>query len=302
LAIRAGGSVYALEDRVLLVPFLIMLREGIEAALIVGIVASYLRQTGRSAWMPAVWAGVAAALVLSLAVGVALYLASAEFPQRAQELFEAIVGLVAVCILTSMVFWMHKAARSIKASLHASIDAALDDRYGQGLPLVGIVFFAVAREGLESVFFLLATFEQNVGLGAPIGALLGLLGAVAIGYAIYRGGVKLPLRQFFRLTGLFILFVAAGLLAGSLRALHEAGLWNGLQETAFNFSAIVPADGALGSLLAGVFGYQDMPSVGEVALYLLYLVPALALLTLGSFGRAPVKPRVKDRSASSARV
>ena len=268
-----------------------MLREGIEAALIVGIVASYLRQTGRSAWMPAVWGGVVAAVGLSLAVGVALYLASAEFPQRGQEAFEAIVGFVAVGILTSMVFWMHKAARSIKATLHASIDAALADDYAQGLPLVGIVFFAVAREGLESVFFLLATFEQNVGFGAPVGALLGLLGATVIGYGLYRGGMKLPLKQFFRWTGIFILFVAAGLLAGSLRALHEAGLWNGLQETAFNLSAILPSDGALGSVLAGIFGYQDMPTVGEAAVYLLYLVPALALLTLGSSQRPLVKQR-----------
>jgi high-affinity iron transporter len=273
----------------LLVPFLIMLREGIEAALIVGIVASYLRQTGRSNWMPAVWGGVAAAVGLSLAVGVALYLASAEFPQRGQELFEAIVGVVAAGILTSMVFWMHKAARSIKATLHASIDAALADDYSQGLPLVGVVFFAVAREGLESVFFLLATFEQNVGNGAPAGALLGVAGAVVVGYAFYRGGMKLPLKQFFRWTGIFILFVAAGLLAGSLRSLHEAGVWNSLQETAFNLSAIIPTDGALGSVLAGIFGYQDMPSVGAVALYLIYLVPALALLTIASTQRPVAK-------------
>jgi high-affinity iron transporter len=271
-----------------------MLREGIEAALIVGIVASYLRQTGRSAWMPAVWGGVVAAVGLSLAVGVGLYLASAEFPQRGQELFEAIVGIVAAGILTSMVFWMHKAARSIKATLHASIDAALADdysqgSYSQGLPLVGIVFFAVAREGLESVFFLLATFEQNVGYGAPAGALLGLAGAVVVGYGLYRGGMKLPLKQFFRWTGIFILFVAAGLLAGSLRSLHEAGIWNSLQETAFNFSAVIPTDGALGTVLAGVFGYQDTPSVGEVALYLIYLVPALALLTLAATQRTIVK-------------
>lgn len=275
----------------MLVPFLIMLREGIEAALIVGIVASYLRQTGRSAWMPAVWGGTLAAIALSLAVGVALYIASAEFPQRGQELFEAAVGLVAVVILTSMVFWMHKAARSIRATLQASIDAALADDYRQGLPLVGIVFFAVAREGLESAFFLLATFEQNVGFGAPAGALLGLLGAIVVGYGFYRGGMKLPLRQFFRWTGIFILFVAAGLLAGSLRSLHEAGLWNGLQETAFNLSAILPSDGALGSVLAGIFGYQDTPTIGEAAAYLLYLAPALALLTLGASRQSLVKQR-----------
>ena len=108
----------------MLVPFLIMLREGIEAALIVGIVASYLKQTGRGAWMPAVWLGILLAIALSLFVGAGLQMVSAEFPQKAQEFFEAIVGLIAVIVLSSMVFWMRKAARSIKSDLHHSIDSA----------------------------------------------------------------------------------------------------------------------------------------------------------------------------------
>ncbi len=108
----------------MLVPFLIMLREGIEAALIVGIIASYLKQTGRGQWMPAVWIGVFLAAALALLVGGGLELVSAEFPQKQQELFEGVVGLVAVGILSSMVFWMRKVARSIKQSLHVSLDHA----------------------------------------------------------------------------------------------------------------------------------------------------------------------------------
>lgn len=275
----------------MLVPFLIMLREGIEAALIVGIIASYLRQTGRRAWLPLVWVGVGLAVALSLAVGIAFDLASGEFPQRIQEMFEAAVGLVAVIILTSMVFWMRKAARSIKAELHDSIDHALSTGDHQSMALLGMVFFAVAREGLESVFFLLATFQQGaeVGIGAPVGAVLGLAVAVIVGLLIYYGGVKLNLRVFFRWTGFFILFVAAGLLAGSLRALHEAGLWNGLQATAFDLSSILPMDSALGSVLAGILGYQDQPTVGEVLVYLLYLVPALILFIPAP--PAPVSPQ-----------
>ncbi|MBE7159318.1 MAG: FTR1 family protein, partial [Rhodospirillales bacterium] len=169
----------------MLVPFLIMLREGMEAALIVGIVASYLRQTGRQRWLPAVWAGVVLASVLCLALGLALNAASTEFPQREQELFEGVVGLIAVGILTSMVFWMHKAARSIGAHLRHSVDAALRPGGGSGLALVGMVFLAVGREGLESVFFLLATFQQDVGAAVPAGAVLGLFCAVLIGAAIY---------------------------------------------------------------------------------------------------------------------
>ncbi len=154
----------------MLVSFLIMFREGVEAALIVGIIASYLQQTGRGAWMPVVWIGILLALALSLAVGAALQLASMEFPQKAQELFEAAIGIAAVLVLTSMVFWMRKAARSIKAELHHSIDAAFDGSAARGLGLIAMVFFAVAREGLESVFFLLAIFQQNAGWAPALGA------------------------------------------------------------------------------------------------------------------------------------
>jgi len=263
----------------MLVPFLIMLREGMEAALIVGIVASYLRQTGRARWLGAVWAGAGLAASLCLALGLAFNRASAEFPQREQELFEAVVGLIAVVILTFMVFWMRRAARSIGAELRRSVDVALAPRRGSGMALVGMVFLAVGREGLESVFFLLATFQQDVGAAVPIGALLGLAVAALIGYGIYRGGVRLNLRSFFTWTGILIVFVAAGLLAGALRALHEAGLWNGLQAIAFDLSAVLPADSVPGTVLAGLLGYSDTPTAGEVIVYLAYLVPTLLLFT-----------------------
>jgi high-affinity iron transporter len=263
----------------MLIPFLIMLREGIEAALMVGIIASYLSQTGRGTMLPMVWAGVISASVLCLALGIGLDLASAEFPQAQQELFEAVVGVIAVVVLTSMVFWMRKAARSIKAQLHDSVDAALKPG-GSGMGLVVMVFFAVGREGLESVFFLLATFQQDVGMAVPIGAILGLLGAIAIGFAIYKGGVKLNLRVFFRWTGVFIVFVAAGLLATAVRSLHEAGLWDGLQAPAFDLSNALPNDSITGTLLAGLFGYNDTPAIGEVLAYVIYLLPALLLFML----------------------
>jgi high-affinity iron transporter len=280
----------------MLIPFLIMLREGMEAALIVGIVAGYLEKTGRSRWLPAVWTGVVVAALLCLALGLALDAASAEFPQKEQELFEGLVGLVAVAVLTWMVFWMRKAARSIGAELRQSVDVALASGSGSGVALVAMVFLAVGREGLESVFFLLATFQQNVGPWVPIGALLGLACAVLIGYGIYRGGVRLDLRRFFAWTGVFIIFVAAGLLAGALRAFHEAGLWNEFQTIAFDLSRILPADGVLGTVLAGLFGYSDTPTVGEVAIYLLYLVPALLLFTMG---RGPVRAPARATPASS---
>ena len=224
----------------MLVPFLIMLREGIEAALIVGIVASYLKQTGRDAWMPAVWVGILLAIALSLFVGAGLQMVSAQFPQKAQEFFEAIVGLIAVIVLSSMVFWMRKAARSIKSELHTSINSAFSHSTGQAPALIAMVFFAVAREGLESVFFLLAIFQQSTNSDAPLGAVLGILVSIVLGYGIYAGGIRINLRRFFFWTGLFILFVAAGILAGTLRHFHEAGVWNSLQTVVIDLSGILP--------------------------------------------------------------
>ncbi len=257
-----------------------MLREGIEAALIVGIIASYLRQTGRGEWMPAVWIGVFLAAALALFVGGGLEMVSAEFPQKQQELFEGLVGLLAVIILSSMVFWMRKVARSIKHELHESLDAALAGSKNQTYALIGMVFFAVAREGLETVFFLLAIFQQSEGVGAPLGALLGLIIAVGIGFAIYKGSMRLNLARFFRWTGLFILVVAAGILANSVQALHEAGLWNHFQTVVFDISSILPMDGPTGSVLAGMFGYQDAPTVSVLTVYLAYLIFALVLFFL----------------------
>ncbi|MFJ2331548.1 iron uptake transporter permease EfeU [Pseudomonas helleri] len=276
----------------MLVPFLIMLREGIEAALIVGIIASYLKQTGRGQWMPAVWIGVFLAAALSLLVGGGLELMSAEFPQKQQELFEGIVGLIAVGILSSMVFWMRKVARSIKSSLHTSLDHALAGSKHQVTALIAMVFFAVAREGLETVFFLLAVFQQSEGPAAPLGALLGLILAIFVGFAIYTGSMRLNLGLFFRWTGLFILVVAAGILANSVQALHEAGLWNALQGVVFDISSTLPMDGPLGSILAGMFGYQDAPTVSVLGAYVIYLVAALVM-----FFRSPPAPKVGQPSS-----
>ncbi len=271
----------------MLVAYLIMLREGIEAALIVGIVASYLKQTDRSRYMPAVWLGVVLALIICGALGFALTVTGAEFPQKQQEAFEGFVALVAVGVLTSMVFWMKKAAKSIKSELHGSVDAALGRSKNGALGLVAMAFFAVGREGLESVFFLLATFQQDVGLGPPVGAILGVLSAVAFGAAITYGGIRLDLRRFFRWTSVLIVFVAAGLLAGGLRAFHEAGLWNGFQGQAFDLSGVLPGDSVFGMLLTGMFGYQDAPTIGEVAVYVAFLVPALWFLFAPSRSAVP---------------
>lgn len=257
------------------VPFLIMFREGLEAALIVSLIASYLKRTQRSQWLGVVWIGVILAAALCLGLGIFINETTGEFPQKQQELFEGLVAVVAVCILTYMVFWMRKVSRSVKTHLEGAIDNALSAGKGQGWALVAMVFFAVAREGLESVFFLLAAFQQDVGVQAPIGAVLGLVFAILVGMMIYWGGIKLHLAKFFKWTSLFILFVAAGLAAGAIRAFHEAGLWNYLQDIAFNLTDVLSTHSLLGTFLEGILGYQEAPSVSEVLVYFLYLIPAL---------------------------
>jgi len=185
------------------------------------------------------------------------------------------VALVAAGMLGSMVFWMKSSAKSIKGGLHEAIDAALHRQQRRALGIVSLVFFAVAREGLESVFFLLAAFQQDVGIYAPIGAVLGVVTAVAAGALIYKGSLRLNMQRFFKWTGVFILFVAAGLLSSSLKAFHEAGLWNHLQTTAYDLTQVLPTHSVLGVLLGALFGYQDAPAIGEVLIWFLFIVPAL---------------------------
>ena len=277
----------------MLIAFLIMLREGIEAALIVGIVAGFLKQSGHSRLMPKVWLGVALAALMCLGVGYGIHSATGEIPQKEQEFVVGVIGLVAVAMLTYMILWMKKAARSMKQQLQDSVQTALNRGNGQGWALVGMAFLAVAREGLESVFFLLAVFQQSPTWSMPVGAVLGLLAAVVIGALIYQGGMRLNLAKFFRWTGAFLIVVAAGLVAGSLRALHEAGVWNHLQEVVFDSSKYLHEDSPLGVLLGGFFGYTDHPTQGEVLAWLLYLVPVMIWFLHGS------KPAAVQKSSES---
>lgn len=277
----------------MLAPFLIMLREGLEAALIVGIIAGYLRQTGRGDWLPVVWVGIFLAVALALFAGAVLQIVSAGFPQKAQEMFEAVIGLLAVSVLTGMVFWMKRTARSIKRELHHSVDAALAGK-GAAWGLIGMVFLATAREGLESIFFLLAIFQQSPSAAAPVGALLGVLVAVAAGWALYRGALRLDLRRFFRWTGVFILFVAAGLLAGSVKAFHEAGVWNGLQGVVWDLSRVLPESSPLGTVLSGLLGYREAPTLGEAIVYVAFLAVTLFLFLRAAPAAVPAKSVSSD--------
>lgn len=261
----------------MLVAFLIMLREGIEAALIVGIVAGFLKQSGYVHMMPKVWIGTVLAALMCLGLGLWIHNKTGEIPQKQQEFVVGALGLFAVAMLTYMVLWMKKASRGLKQSLQTSVSNALQRGSGHGWALVSMAFLAVAREGLESVFFLIAVFNQAPTAEMPLGAVLGLVAAAVIGYLIYKGGVKINLGKFFQWTGVLLIFVAAGLLAGAFRALHEAGVWNIGQIIVFDSSHILHNDSVMGVLMGGFFGYTDHPVVSDLVLYVVYLVTVLYL-------------------------
>lgn len=255
--------------------FIIGLREGVEASLIVGIVAAFLAQEGRPGTLRYVWAGVGLAVAICLGIGFGLHALNQELPQRQQELLEAVIGIGAVGIVTFMIVWMRRHARGMKDSLEGSARLALAE--GSALALIGMAFFAVLREGVETAVFLLAVFQ---GAGSPllagVGALLGILVAVAIGYGIYCGGVRLNMARFFKLTSVVLVFLAAGLLANAAHSAWEAGLLNGFQEQAVDLSWLVVPGTWTSALLTGILGLQRVMSQAQVFVYLLYLVPMLA--------------------------
>jgi high-affinity iron transporter len=258
--------------------YVIGLREGLEAALIVGIVAAFLRQQNATRALRYVWLGVIIAALLCAAVGVALQLLNQELPQRQQEMLETVVGLCAVAIVTFMVIWMRRHARGLKAELEAHAANALAQ--GSVLALVGMAFFAVLREGLETAVFLLAAFQAaDNELDAGLGALLGLITAVVIGAALYRGGVRINLARFFRRTAVVLIVVAGGLLATAVHTAHEAAWFNGFQGQALDLSWLVVPGTVTSSLLTGMLGLQPLPTFAEAGVWVIYVVP-MALYVL----------------------
>ena len=252
--------------------FVITLREGVEASLIVGIIAAFLVKEGREDAMRQMWIGVAIAIVLCSAVGIGLDLVGEQLPQKQQEGLESVIGLIAVSAVTYMIVWMRRHARGIKAQLEGEAASALAT--GSTLALVGMAFLAVLREGFETSVFLLAAFQDSTDTtAAGAGAVLGLVAALAIGLGLYRGGVRINLTRFFRVTGIVLVFVAAGLLASAAHTAHEAGWINGLQGQAIDLGWLVQPGTVSGSLLTGMLGLQPSPTVIEAILYLGYVIP-----------------------------
>ncbi len=222
-----------------MIPTLVIaLREGVEAALIIGIIAAFLVKEGRRDAIRQMWFGVAIAVALCVGIAVILRLVGQDLPQRQQEGLETVIGLIAVSAVSYMIIWMRRNAKGIKKVLEGNAASALAS--GSTMALVAMAFLAVLREGFETSVFLLAAFQDaSDTTAAGAGAVIGLLAAVGIGLGIYRGGVRINLTRFFRVTGLILVFVAAGLLSTSLHTAHEAGWFNGLQGQALDLTWLV---------------------------------------------------------------
>ena len=271
--------------------FLIGLREGLEASLVVGILVAYLVKTGHRDRLAPVWAGISAAIAVSLAVGAVLTFTSQALSFQAQEAFGGIMSVIAVIFVTGMIFWMRKTARHMKGELQHQLAVALT---AGAAALAVTAVLAVGREGLETALFVWAASEGQ-GAGAPAGAIAGLLVAAAIGYGVYRRSVKLNLATFFTVTGAALVIVAAGVLAYGIHDLQEANILPGLHALAFDVSAQIPPSSWYGTLLKGIFNFSPDATWLQIVAYLVYLVPTMAL-----FFR-PDRPERTDRTKRSDR-
>jgi len=257
--------------------FVIGLREGLEAALIVGIIAAFLKRNGEPKALRQMWLGVGAAVLLCLAVGIALKLLSEGLPQRQQEMLECVIAVVAVGMITYMILWMNKHSRGLKGELETAAAGALAT--GSSKALVLFAFLAVLREGFETAVFLLAAFQNSISPVQAVGGIaLGIAAAIVLGYLVYRGGTRLNLSRFFRITGVVLVLVAGGLVISALRAAFEAGWLTVGQQTALDLSGVIAPGTVESSLVGGIFGIQPKLAVVELVGWILFVVPMLAVV------------------------
>ncbi|MET7894876.1 iron uptake transporter permease EfeU [Streptomyces mirabilis] len=278
--------------------YLIGLREGLEASLVVCILIAYLVKTDRKDALKPIWMGIGVAIALALGFGCALEFGSQELTFEAQEALGGSLSIVAVGLVTWMVFWMRRTARHLKSELHGRLDAAL--AMGTGA-LVATAFLAVGREGLETALFVWASVHAaSDGTPRPlIGVALGLATAVLLGWLFYRGALKINLAKFFTWTGGMLVVVAAGVLAYGVHDLQEADWIPGLRNLAFDISGTIPPDSWYGTLLKGVLNFQPDPTVLQVTVWALYLVPTLAIfLAPVGFPSGKGKVKVPDEQGS----
>lgn len=259
----------------MLANFLIGLREGLEAALVVGILVAYLIRAGHRDRLTALWTGVGAAVAGSLAVGALLTFTSHSMSFRDQEAFGGVMSIIAVAFVTGMIFWMRAQSRALKGELQDKMRGALA---GGAWALGVVAFLAVGREGLETALFVWSAVQAaGSGASATVGAFGGLIVAVVIGWMIYRHSVSLNIATFFKVTGAALIVVVAGILAYGIHDLQEASMLPGLHALAFDVTRQIPPGSWYGTLLKGIFNFSPNATWLQAAAYIGYLVPVMVL-------------------------
>lgn len=280
---------------------LIMLREGFEAALVVAIVFAYLRRIGRQDLSVPVWIGVALAAAVSLGVGIVVQLTVGSLTGVGRLRAFAVISLLAMAVLTWMIFWMRRQSRLIKGDLEHRVDSAIASDNTKWA-LVGVAFIAVLREGIEAALFLLAAATDESGSAVLIGGLIGLAIASAVAYLVYFGGKKLPMATFFKVTGVILIVFAAGLGAKSVNLLQSAN-----DLSSFNLNGVYDArsvswltdSSEIGKFLTAMFGWDPRPSIEQVVVWFGYFIPVTYFFLRKGKGKAPT-PKVAAAVAPAA--
>jgi high-affinity iron transporter len=272
----------------MLASFLLSLREGLEAALIIGIVLGTLRKLHRNDLMSTVWAGVISAAIVSLIIGVGLFIIGVELEGKAEQIFEGLTMFLAAGVLTWMIFWMNRQSRNIKGELEAGVvkTASSTDKRG----LFWLAFLAVVREGIELALFLAAAAFASTTQSTVLGALLGLGTAALLGWTLFATTIRLDLRRFFQVTGVLLILFAAGLVAHGVHELNEAGIIPAIIDPIWNANAIIPETSFVGVILKTLFGYNATPTLTEMLAYLGYLAAVIIGLRFANQRDEKAKP------------
>ena len=278
--------------------FLVTLREGIEMALIVAILLGYLRSIDQKRHFRSVWFGVGVAALACVAIGAGLEVASSELDKRAVEAFEGFAMIFAVVVLTGMAFWMRRQASGLSAELRAQVDRALGS--GSVAAVVLLAATSIGREGLETTLFLFAG-STGAASGAEfvLGGVLGFAIAAAVGLVIYQGSARLPIKQFFTVSSIVILVIAAGLLSNSLTKLYEAALIDNLGVRPWDTDHLISVTSTFGKFLNTLLGYDSAPAISQIVLYWGYLTAAIAAYLFWPVSRTPARSESLPVSAGA---
>lgn len=274
--------------------FLLALREGVEAALIIGILFGALRKLDRSNLAPSVWLGVVSAIAVSVLVAVGLNLAGAELEGRAEAIFEGVTMIAAAALLTWMIFWMRRQSRMLRGEIEHNVRQALNS--GGGRALFGVAFLAVVREGIELALFLVAAGLATNATNELLGALVGLVAAAGLGWLLFSSTRRLPLGRFFQVTNILLILFAAGLVTHGVHEFIEVGWLLPFVEHVYNLNPLLSQSSVTGQLLTTLFGYNASPSLTEMVVYLTYFLILLLVIIRGQ--RLPATAAVSRKVAS----